>query len=197
MARTPKPLDPAREEELLLVAARHFADAGYSGSSLNTVIAEANWGKSSFYHYFSDKRRLHDHVVRTLVTRLTQQIQVPDIEALTPAQFWPAMVELAERLDGAGRRRPETRLLGEMFHRPPGDDDGALQELRDRVEHWLRGALIRGRKYGVIRNDLPDELLAELTLGVLRTLDRWAISHEHPVTPERSVALVRDLIEQR
>jgi hypothetical protein len=107
------------------------------------------------------------------------------------------MTELAERLDQAGRRRPETRFLGEMFHRSADDDDGALQEVRDQVEAWLRQALLRGRGLGVIRNDLPDELLAELTVGVLHSLDRWAIAHKHPLAPERSMALVRDLIEQR
>lgn len=196
MPRTPKPLDPAREEELLLVAARHFAAAGYASTSLNTVIAEAGWGKSSFYHYFSDKRRLHDHVVRTLAARLAERVQVPDLEALSTARFWPAMTELSERFALAGRRHPETRFLGQMFHRP-ADDDGALQELRGQVEQWLRRALVHGRKFGVIRDDLPEELLAELTLAVLRTLDRWAVGHKRSVTPQRAVALVRDLIEQR
>jgi AcrR family transcriptional regulator len=199
MARTPKPLEPAREEQLLRVAARHFATAGYAGTSLNTVIAEAGWGKSSFYHYFSDKRRLHDHVVRTLAARLTEHIQVPDLEPLSDAQFWPAMTDLAERLDRASKRRPETRLLGEMFHRPVGDNDGQLQELRDQVEQWLRQALMHGRKLGVIRNDLPDELLAELTLAVLRTLDHWADRNNADTRglPKRSIDLVHDLIEQR
>lgn len=197
MARTPKPLAPEREELLLLVAARHFAAAGYTGTSLNTVISEADWGKSSFYHYFSDKRRLHDHVVRTLAARLTQKIQVPDVKTLSATRFWPAMTELAERLHQAGQRRPETRFLGEMFHRPADRDDGALQDVRDQVDQWLRQALKRGRELGVIRNDLPYELLTELTLAVLRSLDRWAIDHKRPLAPERSIALVRSLIEQR
>ncbi|WP_329474912.1 TetR/AcrR family transcriptional regulator [Kribbella sp. NBC_01484] len=201
MARTPKPLEPAREEQLLLVAARHFAAAGYAGTSLNTVIAEADWGKSSFYHYFSDKRRLHDHVVRTLAGRLTEQLQVPDLRTLSAVQFWPAMTELAERLDRASKRRPETRLLGEMFHHPADDDDGQLQEFRAQVEHWLRRALAHGRKHGVIRNDLPEELLAQLTLAVLRTLDHWAVHNPRTrgrrVPPQRSIDLIRDLIAPR
>lgn len=201
MARTPKPLEAAREEQLLLVSARHFAAAGYEGTSLNTVIAEADWGKSSFYHYFSDKRRLHDHVVRTLAARLTEQLQVPDLKTLSAADFWPAMTELAERLDRASKRRPETRFLGEMFHRPAGDDDGQLQDFRTQVEHWLRQALTHGRKHGVIRDDLPEELLAQLAVAVLRTLDHWAVHNPRTRTrripPERSITLIRDLIAPR
>jgi hypothetical protein len=48
MARPPQPLDPSREEDLLVTSARHFASAGFVGASLNNVIAEAGWGKSSF-----------------------------------------------------------------------------------------------------------------------------------------------------
>lgn len=202
MARTPQPLDPSREEDLLLTSARHFASAGYAGTSLNNVIAEAGWGKSSFYHYFSNKRRLHDHVVRTLTGRLADGVQVPEIEKLSGTQFWTAMADLLDALGRAARRHPETWYLGEMFHRPTSKDDGRLQDLRRQVDHWLRRAITHGRQVGVVRDDLPEELLIELTLTVLQTLDRWAVRHKlHSPgslgTTSFSIQLVRDLIEQR
>lgn len=201
MARPPQPLDPSREEDLLLTSARHFASAGYAGTSLNNVIAEAGWGKSSFYHYFSNKRRLHDHVVRTLAARLVEGVQVPDIQKLSGAEFWTAMADLLDALGRAARRHPETWYLGEMFHAAPSEDDGRLQELRGQVEHWLRRAIAHGRKIGVVRDDLPERLLSDLTLAVLQTLDRWAVRHKlhspgGPSAPSLPVQLVRDLIEQ-
>lgn len=201
MARTPQPLDPSREEDLLLTAARHFAAAGYAGTSLNTVIAEAGWGKSSFYHYFSNKRRLHDHVVRTLASRLVEGVQVPAVEDLPAARFWTAMVDLVDAIGRAAARHPETRHLGEMFHAPPGEDDGLLQTLREQVDHWLRRAITHGRRTGAVRDDLPEALLIELTLAVLHTLDRWAVRHATQSPPAldaaRSVHLVRGLVERR
>lgn len=202
MARTPRPLDPSREEDLLLTSARHFASAGFAGTSLNKVIAEAGWGKSSFYHYFSDKRRLHDHVVRTLAARLVDGVQVPEIETLSGAQFWTAMADLLDTLGRAARRHPETCHLGEMFHGPASEDDGRLQELRGQVEHWLCRAIAHGRKVGAVRDDLPEKLLVEVTLAVLQTLDRWAVRHKlhspgGPGAPSLSIQLVRSLIEQR
>lgn len=202
MARTPRPLDPDREEKLLITAARQFASAGYAGTSLNNVIAEAGWGKSSFYHYFADKRVLHDHVVNTLVARLVDDVGAPDIETLSDAEFWPAMAELLAGLGRAAQRRPETWFLGEMFHRPASSEDGRLQELRSRLEEWARRAIVHGRAIGVVRRDLPEELLIDLTLAVLRTLDRWAVAHRlhspgGPAAPTASLQIVRDLIEQR
>ena len=202
MARTPQPLDPAREDDLLLTAARHFTASGYAGTSLNNVIAEAGWGKSSFYHYFANKRQLHDHVVQILAARLLDGVDVPDIGKLSGADFWAAMAELLDGFVRAARRHPETSYLGEMFHAPPSEDDGRLQELRGQVERWLRRAVIRGRRVGVVRDDLPEGLLIELTLTVLQTLDRWAVRHKLPASRSSGVSalflqLVRDLIERR
>lgn len=202
MARTAQPLDPSREEDLLLTAARHFATAGYAGTSLNNVIAEAGWGKSSFYHYFSNKRRLHDHVVQTLATRLVDGIQPPNIDTLAKADFWAAMADLLDGFARAAQRHPETAYLGEMFHSPPSEDDGHLQKLRAQVENWLRSAVTHGRQVGVVRNDLPEQLLIELTLTLLQTMDRWAVRHKLPssrnaVEPALFLQLVRDLIERR
>jgi AcrR family transcriptional regulator len=201
MARTRRPLDPAREEDLLLTAARHFASTGFAGTSLNNVIAEAGWGKSSFYHYFSDKRRLHDHVVRALAARLLEGVRVPEIDELPAAGFWTAMTDLLAALGRSARRHPETWYLGEMFHRPAHEQDGSLQELRDHVEHWLRRAVAHGRAVGVVRTDLPEELLIELTIAVLQTLDRWAVRHRlhspgGPGAPSLSIGIVRDLVER-
>ena len=89
-----------------------------------------------------------------------------------------------------------------MFHRPVSDDDGRLQELRDRVDRWLRRALVRGREVGAVRDDLPEELLIELTLAVLQTLDRWAVRHRlHSpgghAAPDASLGILRDLIDKR
>jgi AcrR family transcriptional regulator len=202
MARIAQPLDSSREEELLLTAARHFAAAGYAGTSLNTVIAEAGWGKSSFYHYFDNKQQLHDHVVRTLARRLLDGVAVPDIGRLAAADFWPAMTDLLDGFLRAARRYPETSYLGEMFHAPSSEEDGRLLEVRSEVERWLRRAVARGRRVGVVRDDLPRELLIELTLTVLQTLDRWAIRHRVPASrgsgePVLFLQLVRDLIEHR
>ncbi|MFC6703992.1 TetR/AcrR family transcriptional regulator [Flexivirga alba] len=201
MARPAQPLDRSREDDLLRTAARDFASAGYAGTSLNNVITEAGWGKSSFYHYFANKRRLHDHVVHTLAARLVDGVRVPDIEKVSGAEFWVTMAELVEAFGKTARSHPETGYLGEMFHAPASDDDGSLAELREQVEQWLRRAVRHGRRVGAVRDDLPDDLLVELTLGTLRTLDRWAVRRRlHPEAadaPHLSIQLVRDLIERR
>lgn len=203
MARTAKPLDPTRENALLRIAAQHFADSGYGATSLNQVITEAGWQKSSFYHYFADKRGLHDHVVRMLMTRLTDDVRIPELDVLTETDYWATMAELLTALGQAATRSPETWFLGEMFHRDTApDQESQLQALRDRFARWIARAVARGRAIGVVRDDVPEELITELTVAVLQTLDRWAVRHRMhspggPQAAELSLEIVRDVIERR
>lgn len=208
MTRKAKPIEPERDDALVLAAARRFAAAGYDATSLNQVLSDAGWQKSSFYHYFADKRRLHDHVVDTLAARLVGGVTAPDLPRLTAEQFWPSMADLLTSLGQSAARHPETRLLGVMFHQEDrfgaGQEghSGQLQQMRAAVSAWLASAIVRGCDLGVVRRDVPVELLIELTISVLQTLDRWAVRHElhspgGPSADGMTLHLVRDLIEAR
>ncbi|MGH3493779.1 MAG: hypothetical protein ACRDQ1_11145, partial [Sciscionella sp.] len=71
---------------------------------------------------------------------------------------------------------PETRSLGLMYHRDDSaDPDSALQSLRTDVANWLNRAVHRGLSLGLVRRDIPPDLVVELTVAVLGVLDRWAL----------------------
>lgn len=200
MARPARPVDADNAEALLRVAAPTFARDGYQGASLNDILRESGWAKSSLYHYFGGKKGLHDHVVTVLCDRLGNGVSLPAVAGLTAAGFWPAMAALLEELARNAARQPETRHLGLMYHRddsaPP---DGALARLRADVADWLASAVRKGLALGLIRDDVPAELLVRLTVTVLDVLDRWALdrSLHSPGGPDASrlsLSLIHDLI---
>lgn len=197
-------MDSGREEALLMAAAAGFAENGYSNTSLNRVILAAGWGKSSFYHYFEHKRALFDYVVTSLRSRLSDDVELPDLERLTVDDFWSAISDLLAMLSRAAERSPETRFLGQMFYQDGHSEspDDPLEVLRADIKTWLIQAIARGREVGAIRDDLPKPLLVELTTTVLMTLDRWAVNLEiHGPrgvdAAQTSLQLVRDLVEAR
>ena len=198
MPRPAQPLNAERELRLLTAAATSFTRSGYELASLNQIIADAGWAKSSFYHYFPDKRRLHDHVVLTLRERIADELVLPDFELLTPATFWPTMAELVASLLRVLAIHPETRLLERMFHHPPAarGPDGQLTRLRADVARWLAAAIAAGRRLGEVRDDLPDSLLADLALGLVDVLDRWTLAHPTATGPDPSLTinLLRDTL---
>lgn len=202
MSRTAQPLDRKREDRLLEAAATAFTAEGYQHASLNQIIATAGWAKSSFYHYFPDKQRLHDHVVLTLRRRLEDGIATPDIHSLTVETFWPGMGILLESVDRTLAEHPETQLLVHMFGHPLAarGPEGQLTRLRREVADWLAVAVGHGTTVGAVRDDLPSGLLTDLATAILATIEQWNLNLErddNAAHPSSSLALIRDALARR
>jgi len=198
MPRMAVPLDPVRETRLIDTAATAFTEVGYELASLNHIIGEAGLSKSSFYHYFPDKQRLHDHVVLSLRDRLTCGLELPDLDGLDASSYWPAMTAMFSSMAGTLSADPQTRLLVRMFHKPlaargPG---GQLTRLRAEVAAWVAQAVAAGQRLGVLRHDVPDSLLANLAVGILTVLTEWAPEHLGDVDhwPELATQMLRDAL---
>ncbi len=202
MSRTAQPLDRKREDRLLEAAATAFTAEGYQHASLNQIIAKAGWAKSSFYHYFPDKQRLHDHVVLTLRRRLEAGIARPDIDSLTVETYWPGMGILLETVDRTLTEHPETQLLLRMFRHPLAarGPEGQLTRLRQEVADWLALAVGHGKTVGAVRDDLPSDLLTDLAMAILATIEQWNLNPERDdngVHSSSSLALIRDTLARR
>lgn len=173
---------------MLVAAACAFAGAGYEQASLNQIIAEAHWSKSSFYHYFSDKRALFDHLVQSLLRRAAEQLRLPEAAQLDKANFWTEMLRFAQALEDAPR---ETAYLVELVMRQ-GESEQPLAEVRAGVNRWLVQAMEHGQGLGVVRRDLPAGLVAELAVSAFSTVYEW--NRTACQTERRSVALAGELL---
>lgn len=174
MARTPQPLSPNRDASLTRVAAETFL-RGYDAASLNQIIRDAGMAKSSFYHYFANKRALHDHVVTSLIARVGKYLQLPTAESLTAETFWPSLYRLSTQLGEAATAHPETMLLARLFHQPQASPGGecALERFRSELRLQAGRLIGRGQDLGVVRDDLPTDLVTELAIGLALAVDRW------------------------
>ncbi len=187
MARPHQPLDETRAARLLLAAADEFVAHGFDQASLNRIIATAGMAKSSFYHYFADKRALYDHLLARLGSHFEAQRARLDRDGLTRDTFWPELDASLRGLGAAAAHEPVQRALSRLFH-AHGDHDDGFGALRRQLHEGLRAVLRRGQELGAVRADLPIELVAELAAGWLFALDRWAA--DQPVDPEGDAAAV-------
>ncbi len=200
MPRTALPLDPDRETRLIAAAASAFTEVGYELASLNHIIGEAGLSKGSFYHYFPDKQRLHDHVVGTLRERLAVGLRLPDLDELDAESYRDAMTQVLSSLAERMAVDVQTQLLVRMFHNPLAarGPEGQLTRLRAEVAAWVAHAVAVGRRLGVLRQDVPAGLLSDLAIGILTVLTTWA--PEHPTTyeqwPELATQLLLDTLSQ-
>jgi len=198
VSRTAQPLDSAREARLLRAAADAFTADGYHQASLNRIIEDAGWAKSSFYHYFPDKQRLHDHLIVTLGNRLGSGLHVPELDELSTRTYWSETAALLSSFEQVLADDPDTALLVRMFDHPLAarGPEGRLTRLRRDVREWLQAALQRGQQLGVVRDDLPAALLVELLLAVVAALTRWTVGDDgdRSVQEGTAVAVLRDVL---
>jgi len=177
-------LPAEKRERILEAAAKEFVAHGYEGASLNRILDEAGISKGAAYYYFDDKADLYAtatlHYSQELLddssyepARFTAQNYWDEIAALYRHQF----TSYAERpwvfgLAKAGGSSSAERLAG-----------GPLADLWEQAQFLLVQLLGHGRDLGVIRNDLPEELLLSLVIAVDDAHDRWLFAHWSELSP--------------
>jgi AcrR family transcriptional regulator len=174
-----KKLAPEKRERLFEVAAQEFASRGFEQASLNRILEQAQMGKSSAYYYFEDKADLFCAVIEHARERLQLDDLTLDLAALTAQTFWSAVAAVArEQLVRSFEHpwlfrvlRGFARLSPTLWEREPLA--GLLQQFSSLVMQLIK----RGQELGVIRADLPDDLLAAWLFALDQASDQWLMSH--------------------
>lgn len=167
-----------KKERILEAAAKEFGAYGYEGASLNRILEQAGISKGAAYYYFDDKTDVFLTVMYSYTQELLQTIK-PDIATLDKETFWPALVQLYHQTYTSFFERPwifEAKKAGGHFADQVYADE-RLGQLIEQLQMWLLLVLKRGQVLGLIRHDLPDDLLVGLMMGVDDAHDRWMIAH--------------------
>jgi len=196
-------LDPAKQEGILRAAGEEFAEKGFEAASINRIIQESGMSKGSVYYYFEDKADLFATVVERGAQRVMAEIGWPALEVLGPDEFWDALLELTRRSVDYMRRDDWWIKIGRSFHSALHEVGGgsAVDRLSD-LGRGMWGAIIdRGQALGLIRTDLPPDLLVEIARGADEGGDRWMLDRWETLTPEdlkrivdARVDLLRDML---
>jgi AcrR family transcriptional regulator len=167
-----------KRERLLRVAAQEFAAEGFEAASLNRILQEAQIGKSSAYYYFEDKADLFATVVAYCVDQLQLAPDRNAIAGLTAASFWGALAEAHRQPLVRARAQPwlfgaarsVMHLSAKSLEREP------LASLAHSLMGGVSQIIERGQDLGVIRQDLPSELLLAWFTAVDSASDDWLLA---------------------
>ncbi|HEX8968831.1 MAG TPA: TetR/AcrR family transcriptional regulator [Chloroflexota bacterium] len=171
-------LPPARQNALLEAAALEFGSLGFDDASINHILERAGVSKGAAYYYFDDKEDLFLTVVRHYLGELgiDQAAELP--ESVTPETFWSTLTDLYRTPFRRAHDMPAAfgvwRAAGELFRTRTS---GPLADFLNEQVDILRRLLAHGQRLGVIRTDLPDDLLMAWVRAVDDANDRWILSH--------------------
>ncbi|NNM06888.1 MAG: TetR/AcrR family transcriptional regulator [Gemmatimonadetes bacterium] len=198
-------LEPGKQEAILQAAGEEFAEKGFEAASINRIIKRSGMSKGSVYYYFEDKADLFATTLERSIQLIMQEIGWFSLEVLGPDEFWDALLELTRRSVEWARRNEWWVKLGKAYHRlqqEPGAE-GAMGRMAEVGRGLWTSIILRGQVLGVIRTDLPLDLLVETVMGADQGGDRWMADHwddfsekELMKIVDARVDLLRDMLDK-
>jgi len=166
-----------KQAHILETAAKAFAADGYEHASMNQILADAGLSKGAAYYYFDNKADLYAATVNHYLGEFLGE-QGLDFSAVTAVTFWPTLLHVyqeqfrgfAERPWVFGLVKSGGPVAAEMMA------EGPMAELWQTLTTLLDNLIRRGRELGVVRDDLPEDLLISLVMALDETHDRWLLN---------------------
>jgi AcrR family transcriptional regulator len=199
-------LSPTRQESILAAAADEFAQHGYGAASMNRIVERAGSSKGALYYYFDSKADLLATVVERAATRVMAELEWPELNALSADSYWQCVRDVTLRtLELMRQDTWYMRVLWSFYRlREEPAARAATAGVLEQSRTLTRVFLERGRELGVVRTDVPLELLVEMQLAADEAGDRWLIKHwdslsdeEKHTLLEKRAELVRDMLDAR
>lgn len=179
-------LSAARQEQIFETAAREFAANGYAGASINKILEAAQISKGAAYYYFDDKADLFAatiaHYAQDMIgdlATLVDRLERDNFWATFTVQYAAQYAYFYDRpwalgaVKAAGRLAPTTLA-----------DFPALAGVFSQVQTGLAALLDKGQVLGLVRTDLPIDLLVALFIGIDDASDQWLLEHWQTMSKE-------------
>ena len=180
-------LSEEKRDRIMEAAAKEFSTFGFEQASLNRILADAGVSKGAAYYYFDDKADVFATTVQYYSEHILGDIAEFAVDQLTAETFWPAITEIYQQqllytfeypwamgvFKAVGKVSPETVVANEP-----------LAALLAQIQGWLSSFLQHGQAIGMVRRDLPDDLLLSLFWNIDDTHDNWLLAHQAELTPE-------------
>ena len=180
-------LSAEKQERIMEAAAKEFSAYGFEQASLNRILEAANISKGAAYYYFDDKADVFMTVVQYYSQGVRFSIDV-DLEQLTAQTFWPTLTRIYQQQliytfnhpGGIGALRAISQVSSETL-----EAHEVLSAFIEEITAWLTTFLKKGQAVGVIRRDLPDDLIVKLFLAMDAAHDEWLLAHQDQFTSEK------------
>jgi AcrR family transcriptional regulator len=181
-------LSPEKRERIMEAAAKEFSAYGFEQASLNRILEQAGVSKGAAYYYFDDKADVFVTVIQYYSQEIRFNIDV-DIDQLTAEIFWPTFSQIYQWQLVYSFERPWVMgVLRAMMNKvslETLDNYEVLAAFVSEMMAWLLAFLKKGQALGIVRKDLPDDLMLDLFLAIDQAHDNWLLAHQDELTQKK------------
>lgn len=190
-----KKLDPDKRKRLLQAAAQEFASAGFKKASLVRIAEGAGVSKPALYYYFEDKADIFVTVVKEAWERLSPAKL--DLAKLDASSYWPTLERLRDENLAQCREEPWLVAVGRLAYSDTGEarPASAVAEMFAGARAFLLAVLRRGQELGMVRTDMPEELLVTMLTAADAAADQWMVEHWEELGTEEAERLARTVFD--
>jgi AcrR family transcriptional regulator len=167
-----------KRERLMEAAAKEFAAYGFENASVNRILKTVQMSKGAAYYYFEDKVDLFFTVIQYCIERLELNLEL-DPATSTAETFWPSFAELRRQplLNSFERPWLFAAVRAAEHLSPAALQREPLATFARQVKTYVMNILKRGQELGVIRTDLPEQLLFAWQQALDAASDHWLLAH--------------------
>lgn len=174
-------LDEAKRNKIIEVSAKEFAENGFEKASYNKIMERLEISKGAMYYYFDDKSDLYRTVMQKMYEPCHELLWKFEIDTTSSDTFWCSLEALyiknLENLSKSEYALPLYKhLINSKYDKHSCD---VLKEMIIDLRSWCHRLLSLGQKHGIVRTDVPLDLLVMIYLGVGEAVDTWAFSNEN------------------
>lgn len=145
----------ATRETILVGARRAFARYGFEGATVKVLEAETGLSRGAIFHHFGDKQALFLALAEDDATRTAEVVEAGGLVQVMRELAGKDVGWLGVQLEVRRRLRTDPEFAADW------------RERSDRVGAATRHRLARQRAAGVVRDDVPTEVLADFLQLVL------------------------------
>lgn len=169
-----------RRREILRRASDAFMERGYRAVSMGDLAAELAISKRTLYEHFANKEALLQAVVDRFMDAVERggDALVAD-ESLT----------LEERIERIGTtlsahlQRVDRRFVEDMERAAPRVARRLGERRRKRMHGFMHQLITEGQKQGVVREDVPAEVVIEMLVACTDQLATAEVLRRIPIAP--------------
>src|SRR5699024_9269943 len=158
-------------ERLLAAATRLFAEHGYESTSVQEIVAVAGLTKGAMYHYLGSKDDLlYEVYARVLRMQSEHLVEIAGHDAPVTERVHTAAVDvIVTSIDNMD----DTVIFFRSMHQLQESKQRTVRAERRKYHEIFRGMVEQGQEEGVLRTDVPADLVVDYYFGSVHHLSTW------------------------